>query len=91
MKKIIIEEVLEQHQTVVDVLCNKCEKSCQTDCGYEGLIEAVVRGGYGSKIGDDVEFVFSLCEDCLIDLLSSFKIKEEIISAPPWYNESVLE
>lgn len=42
MKKIIIEEVLEQHQTIVDVLCNKCEKSCQTDCGYEGLIETAV-------------------------------------------------
>lgn len=58
-----------------DVICNRCGESCKTDCGYEGLFGCNVVGGYGSKhLGDMNQYVFDICEACLIEWFKSFKI-----------------
>ena len=75
----MVESHEERHTTtrvvVDDVVCNRCGKSCKDsmDMNYEGLLEATVRGGFASKLGDGVEHRFSLCEDCLIELFKDFK------------------
>lgn len=64
-----------------DVICNKCGESCKDkeNMNYEGLIEVSVLGGFCSKyIGDDTEYVFSLCEKCTMDLIKSFSIPAKI-------------
>jgi hypothetical protein len=68
-------------EVIDDVVCNKCGGSCYAgDFGvgekaFEGLIEAEVNGGYYSKrLGDMNKYVFSLCEDCVVELFRSFKI-----------------
>lgn len=64
---------------ISDILCNKCSKSCKTSCGFEGLIEVIASGGFDSKfVGDESSLKFSLCEDCLKDLINSFKLKPAI-------------
>jgi hypothetical protein len=70
-------------ETVVDdILCNRCGKSCKTDCGnYEGLIEVVVEGGYGSRVvGDLTAWRFSACEVCLGEYAETFKIPVTVSS-----------
>lgn len=76
-KKVIKEKIVE------DVICNKCGSSLKTDCGYEGLVEAKVYGGFYSKLGDLSVVSFSLCDDCLIELFKTFSIKEEYIEQRP--------
>jgi hypothetical protein len=70
-----IKKEIEQEE-ITDILCNKCGESCKDKCNmnYEGLIEANVWGGYGSKLGDSVSYQFSLCEDCLKIMFDDFKI-----------------
>lgn len=72
----------------VDVLCNKCGKTCNNSkrnghknslVDYQGLIEAEVHGGYDSeKIGDLISWKFSICEFCLDKIVASFKIPAQI-------------
>jgi hypothetical protein len=69
---------------IVDVLCNKCGSSCnhsprgQTSSFY-GLIEVEVHGGYESTDLEDLTSIkFSLCEKCISELNSSFKIPAQI-------------
>jgi len=73
-----------EEEIVDDILCNKCGKTCSTSPGcpwsYDGLLEAHISGGYGSKIGDGDECDFSLCESCLLELFKTFTIK------PKWRN-----
>jgi hypothetical protein len=57
--------------------CNKCGQSCSIplDDRYNdyGLIDARVTGGYESSVLDDcTSYMFSLCENCLVDLFDSF-------------------
>lgn len=65
---------------VVDVLCNKCGLSCNHSQkgqipNFYGLIEAEVHGGYESThMNDMTRIKFSLCEKCISELNSSFKI-----------------
>lgn len=60
---------------VLDIICNSCGLSCKTDSNYEGLIEAIIPGGFDSKvIGDERSIRFSLCEDCLSPILARFKV-----------------
>jgi hypothetical protein len=69
------------------VLCNRCGLSCTVgpegspDAGPAGLIGATVVGGYESTPGngygaldDGTSYRFSMCEFCLDDLFSTFKI-----------------
>jgi len=69
-----------------EVFCNKCGMSCRGHIGnlnglieqkvcFNGLVDAKVCGGYDSthlKDGDIVQF--SLCERCLVELISTFQL-----------------
>jgi len=72
-----------EEEEVVDVLCNKCGKTCRNPGAYEqspyGLIEQTYSGGYGSTPLDDcTNYTFSICESCLKDFFDSFIIPVEI-------------
>ena len=72
--KITQKEMVEEEVTV-DVFCNKCGGSCKRECGFFGLIEHTVSGGYGSDpLSDGASYTFSLCESCLNELFNEFKI-----------------
>lgn len=78
----------EQNGDVVeDILCNKCEKSLKIGNGeisnYEGLREAEIYWGYGSK-NDLNMHIFSLCEDCVLELEAGFKIPPDVMEYHPW-------
>lgn len=74
---LLTETVVETVSVVktIDIICNKCGNSLrdESDTDYEGLPKVYLCGGYGSKIGDGVELEFSLCEDCIIELIKTFK------------------
>ena len=69
---------------VEDILCNKCGGSCAISVGdyldnkfqkhkhyYGGLIEKEVTGCYSSTVLEDLtSYKFSLCEKCLMEMLS---------------------
>lgn len=80
-KKVAVTEVVEE---TVDIICNKCGKSCSNQKphkfrSYEGLIEAEVHGGYDSKvIGDLISWRFSVCESCLAKFVKTFKIPVDV-------------
>lgn len=76
-----------KEKIVNDILCNKCGQSLKTDCGYEGLVEAKIYGGFYSKLGDLSVVSFSLCDDCLIELFKNFSIKEEYTEQDPLEQE----
>lgn len=80
MKKTHTEERTIEEEVVDDIICNRCGESCRCDAAlnYEGLIEATICGGYGSKIGDFRQLTFSVCESCLIELFETFKISPAV-------------
>ena len=79
-----------QTEETVDILCNKCGKTCSglkryhnakdhQLCGYSGLVETEVHGGYDSEfVGDMTSWKFSICEECLLEITKTFKIPHEI-------------
>jgi hypothetical protein len=74
-------ENIKKEQEVIDsIACNKCGKEFlqgDTCVEYENNMEFhhyQETGGYFSKIGDYIEFKFDLCDDCLIELMTTFKI-----------------
>lgn len=73
--------VTREEDKVVDILCNRCGESLGVDTGgghrdYYGLGEVQVSGGYASPVlPDAMTFTFSLCEPCLGQLFSTFKIQ----------------
>lgn len=76
MRKTRLELQTIEAEVVEDVLCNKCGKSCMCLAGmnYEGLIEVTSHFGYGSlKFGDMTKIQFSLCENCLWEIIQTFK------------------
>jgi hypothetical protein len=87
VKKITKKQTIE---TTVDIICNKCGETCSNlkrfhnasqhqMCGFSGLNEIEVHGGYDSQfIGDMTSWRFSLCEKCLSQIVKSFKIPHEV-------------
>lgn len=87
IKKIKTTQIVEQ---TTDIICNKCGQTCsnlkrfhkaspQQMCGFSGLTEIEVHGGYDSQfVGDMTSWQFSLCEKCLSDLVKTFKIPHTI-------------
>lgn len=75
MLKYEIKTVTEKKELITDCICNKCSKSLKDDQGlnYEGLVGAVGRGGYASRIGDEVYWRFDMCEECLLELFNTFE------------------
>lgn len=76
MKKIHTETEIKTIEIVDDVICNKCGVSCRDSCdmNFEGIIELSICGGYASKLGDSVQYTFSVCENCLKNFFSTFTI-----------------
>jgi hypothetical protein len=74
-------EKIEKEQDQVDsITCNKCSIEFfpgkdfiehTNDMEFHHYEEI---GGYYSKIGDYIKFKFDLCDDCLIWLMTTFKI-----------------
>jgi hypothetical protein len=86
-----------QVEYVTDVFCNKCGGSCSKrdrkgfNWGLYGMIDHEVYGGYGSNpLEDCTTYIFTLCEDCLVELFETFKIPVEKIEYFPGmdYNET---
>ena len=71
-RKLVQKEVEE----VEDILCNLCGKSLYDGVNYNGLTDAEMKCGYGSK-WDGTIFKFSLCEDCMEELMNKFKLSAE--------------
>ena len=68
---------------IQNIICNRCGESCKDNSPewteYCGLIEAKVEGRYSSPlISDETSYKFSLCEKCLLELFTTFKIAPEI-------------
>lgn len=85
-KKVTKTEVVNE---TVDIICNKCGKTCNNIArqnydkkhgkDFYGILELEVHGGYNSAtIGDMVSWRFSLCEFCVKELVDTFKIPHEI-------------
>lgn len=84
----------------VDIICNKCGESCSSlkrnhnaksaEYGFSGLEEVEIHGGYDSEIiGDMSAWRFSICEQCLSELVKTFKIPHEIKG--DWSSEFVTQ
>lgn len=65
-----------EEEVTDEILCNMCGESMRDsqNINYEGLVEAEIRGGYASALGDQVVHQFSLCEKCLANLFQCFAI-----------------
>jgi hypothetical protein len=82
MKKTKAEQVVRVETTLVECICNACgDEMAYGDFKYKELIKrhavtVKVEGGYyNDKIPDCTVQFFDLCEDCLINFVSTFKIK----------------
>jgi hypothetical protein len=75
----IKKEVTVKKEEIVDYICNKCGKSCKLHCGNDGgLTHGFVNGSYDSEHLEDLtNYYFSLCEKCISELFSTFKIPVE--------------
>lgn len=74
----ITEKRTEEIEVVTDVRCNRCSKSCQIEGGMYGLIEHEYSTGYHSpRLPDGIVYTFSICEECLADIMSVFQIPAE--------------
>lgn len=83
-----VKQTVEVEKTV-DLLCNKCGETLSNakrfhgskdpTCGFSGLEEVEVHGGYDSQfVGDMTSWKFSVCEQCLSEFVKGFKIPHEI-------------
>lgn len=59
---IITKKVVEEHEVIADVTCDRCGKSCMTDYGPEAA-EISCSFGYSSK-SDGLQECRHLCEPC---------------------------
>lgn len=81
-----VKETIESTK-IVDILCNKCGKTCNNakryykgskETYYEGVENLEIGFGYYSKIfGDMTSIRFSLCEECISEFVKTFKIPHE--------------
>lgn len=83
MRKFKKEKQTVEVEKTIDILCNKCGKSCFNESlefsDPEGLIEVKVAGGYNSTvIGDLRSWRFSVCERCLSAFVKTFKIPVDV-------------
>ncbi len=65
-------------EIIEEVICNKCGEAIDE---YSSYVGARMSCGYGSRIGDGVNISFDICEDCVIEIMKTFKI-------PPTQNNS---
>ena len=79
----MIQKTIEE-PVLAAIVCNKCGRRFEAPPGkcieYANDMEFhhySSTGGYCSKIGDMVSFSFDLCDDCMLELLRSFKVPVE--------------
>jgi len=76
----IMKKVVKEVEEIDDMICNKCGKTLKQIIGNDeeynfcGLEEVRMVCGYGSK-NDGTIFTFSMCEECVLKMMSEFKIK----------------
>lgn len=65
MRKTVL--VKKEVEMTDDIICNMCGETCfDGEYNYNGLIEVMAEGSYGSKVlADGVRYTFSICEACL--------------------------
>jgi len=76
MKKFRKEDVVEKRDKLTSIICNKCGKNQELEDEFDLEINKFqtinLSFGYGSKY--DMEYWnFDLCEECVTDLVKSFK------------------
>lgn len=76
-----IELITEEHEKIVDVLCDICGKSCKDeyDMNYE-YSQLIACWGYGSR-KDTESWNFNFCEECsdkIRDFIKSLGSKFEV-------------
>lgn len=78
MRKTVSFETLVNKEKLTEICCNKCgratkfEDDSDTDYSINEYQTINVGFGYGSRF-DMQSWSFELCEDCLVDLLKTFK------------------
>ena len=79
----IIKTVNKNVEEVDDLICNLCGNTLKQiidshgEYNFCGLEEVSMVCGYGSK-NDGTAFTFSLCEQCVEELMNKFKIPAQI-------------
>lgn len=75
VKKVQIEEKI-----LLDIICDKCGKSCKTGpMEYDGLLGATAGGGYYSRhMGDMSQYKLDICEKCFVEWINTFKHDPQI-------------
>ena len=71
----------EAQETAEQKLCNKCGEICHTDeFGGEpyGLSTTVDAGYFSTALQDGNSYTFSICESCLVELFTGFKIPVKV-------------
>lgn len=75
-------KITEEKEVVIDNICNMCGYSLNRgpyDDIY-GVLDISYVGGYdsGPLIKDEDRYLFSLCENCLAQIISQFKIPARV-------------
>lgn len=52
---------------LIGLICDVCNKEYRDDFEMQEFIRIKTIGGYGSKVGDDVQWEIDICESCFID------------------------
>lgn len=69
-----MKEVTKLVKEVEAYICNKCGKETPSNAYGGALISAFVSGGYESKFMEDgAAYNFDLCEECVVELMKTFK------------------
>ena len=68
----IIEETLIKKEILIGLKCDVCNKEYRDEFEIQEFIRIKTRGGYGSKIGDGVEWEIDICEQCFIDKFDEY-------------------
>mgnify|MGYP007112386548 CR=1 FL=1 len=88
MKKYIEKEIIETKKVATHVTCNKCGHTSEIDVNRFELNkfqEVDFSFGYGSKY-DMEDWEFHLCEDCVEELVKSFKYVPKGMESYEWYD-----
>lgn len=73
------------NQRIVKVICNKCgDKSTEEDYDFERFQEFSISFGYGSRY-DSEHWRFDLCDECLTELVRSFKVVPQGFGEDSYY------
>jgi ssDNA-binding Zn-finger/Zn-ribbon topoisomerase 1 len=78
----VMKKVTKEVEEIDDMICNKCGKTLKQilskygDYNFCGLEEVKMVCGYGSE-NDGTIFTFSICEECVLEMMAGFQIPPE--------------